>query len=229
MRNIKHLLLLATGVFLLTSCAGIQTLTIQTQEPAQVTLPTKVEKLLVVDNTANQPFDIGHTKMQLGRKQAEKVSVRTDSLSLIYTEALTQFLNEEGFYDIVMLHNEPMRTDSEYWREDPIAPEKMQKLKEASGADAVVSLDKLLIASDWEDMFLQQGYPYTTEAMVSARVAYDRTSYSFEELPEIYQNLASAVMIGEVFYSGHHIYGYHELGLGKLIYSLSREDRKSVV
>jgi len=161
MRNIKHLLLLATGVFLLTSCAGIQTLTIQTQEPAQVTLPTKVEKLLVVDNTANQPFDIGHTKMQLGRKQAEKVSVRTDSLSLIYTEALTQFLNEEGFYDIVMLHNEPMRADSEYWREDPIAPEKMQELKEASGADAVVSLDKLLIASDWEDLFLQQGYPYS--------------------------------------------------------------------
>ncbi|MBP7058955.1 MAG: helix-turn-helix domain-containing protein [Lachnospiraceae bacterium] len=69
----------------------------------------------------------------------------------------------------------------------------------------------------------------STEAMVSARVAYDRTSYSFEELPEIYQNLASAVMIGEVFYSGHHIYGYHELGLGKLIYSLSRDAAESFI
>lgn len=67
----------------------------------------------------------------------------------------------------------------------------------------------------------------STEAMVSARVSYDRTSNSFEELPEIYQNLASAVMIGEVFSSGHHIYGYHELGLGKLIYSLSRDAAES--
>ena len=72
MRNIKHLLLLATGVFLLTSCAGIQTLTIQTQEPAQVTLPSKVEKLLVVDNTANQPFDIGLQKCNLAENKLKR-------------------------------------------------------------------------------------------------------------------------------------------------------------
>ena len=160
MRNLKLFLYILAGAFLMTSCAGIKTLTIQTQEPAQVTLPTTVEKLLIVDNTATQPADIGHSKKRLGRSEAEKVSVRTDSLSLIYTEALTQFLNEEGFYEMVMLHNEPMRTDNEYWKETPLSPEKMKELKDASGADAVVSLDKLLIASDWEDLFVQQGYPY---------------------------------------------------------------------
>ena len=160
MRNIKLFLYLLFGAFLLTGCAGIKTLTIQTQEPAQVTLPTTVGKLLIVDNTAGQPSDIGHLKKRLGRSQAEKVSVRTDSLSLIYTEALTQFLNEEGFYETVMLYNEPLRDDNEYWRETPIAPEKMLELKKETGADAVVSLDKLLIASDWADLFMQQGYPY---------------------------------------------------------------------
>ena len=160
MRNIKLFLHLLFGAFLLTGCAGIKTLTIQTQEPAQVTLPTTVEKLLIVDNTARQPSDIGHLKKRLGRSQAEKVSVRTDSLSLIYTEALTQFLNEEGFYETVMLYNEPLRDDNEYWRETPLAPEKMLELKKETGADAVVSLDKLLIASDWADLFMQQGYPY---------------------------------------------------------------------
>lgn len=161
MRNLKLFLFLLSGTLLMTGCAGIKTLTIQTQEPAQVTLPATVSKLLIVDNAAEQPADIGHTKKKIGRSQAEKVSVRTDSLSLIYTEALTQFLNEEGFYETVMLYNTPLRNDNEYWRETPIAPEKMQELKNETGADAVVSLDKLLIASDWEDLFKQEGYPYS--------------------------------------------------------------------
>ena len=80
MRNIKLFLYLLIGTFLVTSCSGIKTLTIQTQEPAQVKLPANVGKLLIVDNTAAQPHDIGHIKKRLGRSQDEKVSVNTDSL-----------------------------------------------------------------------------------------------------------------------------------------------------
>ena len=127
MRNIKLFLYLLIGAFLMTNCSGIKTLTIQTQEPAQVKLPTNVGKLLIVDNTATQPHDIGHIKKRLGRSQGEKVSVRTDSLSLIYSEALTQFLKEEGFFEMVVLHNKPLRNDNEYWREEPITPEKMKR------------------------------------------------------------------------------------------------------
>ncbi len=160
MRNLKLFLYLLSGAFFLIGCAGIKTITIQTQEPAQVILPSSIKKLLVVDNVVSQPDDIGHLKKKLGRSQAEKVSVKTDSLSIIYTEALTQFLNEEGFFEMVMLHNKPLRNDSEYWSEKGITPEKMQELKKATGADAIVSLDKLLISSDWEDLFMQEGYPY---------------------------------------------------------------------
>lgn len=161
MRNIKLLIYLLIGVFFVTGCSGIKTLTIQTQEPAQVKLPANVGKLLIVNNTANQPHDIGHIKKGLGRSLDKKASVNTDSLSLIYTEALTQFLNEESFFEMVMLYDEPLRNDSEYWKEKPIVPEKMQELKKETGADAVVSLDKLLISSDWEDLFVQEGYPYS--------------------------------------------------------------------
>ena len=160
MRNIKLFFYILIGTFFFASCAGIKTLNIQTQEPAQVTLPTNIGKLLIVDNAVLQPNDIGHSKKRIGRSQTEKVSVEIDSLSIIYTEALSQFLNEEGFFEMVMLHNEPMRSDNEYWKEDPITPERMQELKEESGADAVVSLDKLLVSSDWQDLFIQEGYPY---------------------------------------------------------------------
>ena len=161
MRNLKFFIHILIGAFLLAGCAGMKTLTIQTQEPAQVTLPKQVGKLLIVNNAAGQPSDIGHTKKRMGRKSAEQVSVPTDSLSIIFTEALTQFLNEEGFYDKVVIHEKSLRNDTEYWREEAISLEKMQELKQANDVDAVVSLDKLLVTSDWEDLFVQEGYPYS--------------------------------------------------------------------
>lgn len=160
MRNSKLLIYLLIGTFFLSSCAGIKTLTIQTQERAQITLPAHVGKLLIVNNVVSQPSDIGHLKKLQGKTSSTNVSVATDSLSIIYTEALTQFLNEEGFFDTVELYSSRLRTDNNYLSEQPLAPEKMLELKNSSGADAIVSLDKLLVASDWEDLFVQEGYPY---------------------------------------------------------------------
>jgi len=162
MKYYKIVVFLFFGALLLTGCAGMKTLTIQTQEPAQVTLPKETRTLLIVNNVVAQPQDVGHTKKSLGRSAPEKVSVTTDSLGIIFTEALTQFLNEEDFFDAVMLYEKPLRSDNEYWKEEPIAPEKMQQLKRETGADAVVSLDKLLVSSDWKDLFIQEGYPYAT-------------------------------------------------------------------
>ena len=197
MRNIKLFLYLLIGAFLITSCAGIKTLTIQTQEPAQVTLPSNINKLLIVDNAVGQPSDIGHTKKKM-RRTAEKVSVSTDSLSIIFTEALAQFLNEEGFFDVVMLHDKPMRNDKEYWSEKPITPETMQELKKSTGADAIVSLDKILVASDWEDLFVQEGYPY---AKMSGKISSNIRVY----LPTLDGQIPTVQYIDSLYWEGFDI------------------------
>ena len=197
MRNIKLFLYLLIGAFLITSCAGIKTLTIQTQEPAQVTLPSNINKLLIVDNAVGQPSDIGHTKKKM-RRTAEKVSVSTDSLSIIFTEALAQFLSEEGFFDVVMLHDKPMRNDKEYWSEKPITPETMQELKKSTGADAIVSLDKILVASDWEDLFVQEGYPY---AKMSGKISSNIRVY----LPTLDGQIPTVQYIDSLYWEGFDI------------------------
>ncbi len=162
MKKIRLFVYIVIGAFVLTACEGMKTLTIQTHEPAQVTLPKDVRKLLIVDNAISQPSDVGHTKRKLGRSTAEKAIVVTDSLPFIFTEALTQFLGEEDFFDVVMLNDKSLRNDREYWKEDPLTPERMLELKKSTGADAIVSLDKLLVTSDWKDTFIQEGYPYAT-------------------------------------------------------------------
>ena len=197
MRNIKLFLYLLIGATLFTGSAGIKTLTIQTQEPAQVILPSNISKLLIVDNVVGQPYDIGHTKKKLGRS-ADKVSVRTDSLSIIYTEALAQFLNEEGFFDLVMLHDKPMRNDKEYWSEKPITPEVMLELTKSTGADAIVSLDKILVASDWEDLFIQEGYPY---AKLSGKISSTLRVY----LPTLQGQIPTVQYVDSLYWEGFDI------------------------
>ena len=41
-------------------------------------------------------------------------------------------------------------------------PEKMNKLRKETETDAVVSLDKLILQTEWNDLFMQEGYIYAS-------------------------------------------------------------------
>ena len=76
-------------------CAGIRYMTVETQEPARLTLPENIRSLLIVNNVVQQPDEVGHRKKPLEKKELEPVKVSTDSTSIYYTEALTQSISEE--------------------------------------------------------------------------------------------------------------------------------------
>ena len=43
-------------------CAGIRYMTVETQEPARLTLPENIRSLLIVNNVVQQPDEVGHRK-----------------------------------------------------------------------------------------------------------------------------------------------------------------------
>jgi len=104
-------------------------MTVETQEPARLTLPENIRSLLIVNNGVQQPDEVCHRKKPLGKKEFEPVKVSTDSASIYYTEALTQFLSEEHYFDTVILYNKPLRADTNFWEEKPIMPERMNELR----------------------------------------------------------------------------------------------------
>ena len=63
----------------------------------------------------------------------------------------------------------------------------------------------------------------SAEAMLSVRVSYDKICDNLFQLASIYQELVVAMQIGQIFYASQSIYGFHDLGLGKLIYQVPRE------
>ena len=160
MKKLSLLLVVSAMGLLLSSCAGIKYLTVETREPAQVTLPANVRSIIVVNNTVDQPNDVGHNLKRLGRSQTDRVTASSDSVAIFYTEALSQFLEEEKFFDRVLYYREPLRTDQDFFEERPIDPASMNEIRSKTNVDAIISLDKLLMQTDMREFYQQQGYTY---------------------------------------------------------------------
>lgn len=147
-------------LLMMNSCAGIKYLTVETREPAQVNLPSNVLSIVVVNNVVQQPDEVGHDSIPIGHTQPQRVKASSDSVAVFYTEALAQFLDEEDYFQQVLYYNEPLRDDNDFFREIPIDPETMHEIREETGADAIISLDKLIIETKKRNNFRQQGYNY---------------------------------------------------------------------
>ncbi|MCE5205878.1 MAG: DUF6340 family protein [Porphyromonadaceae bacterium] len=161
MKKIIPFLIVMAISLLLGSCAGIKYLTVETREPAQVALPSRVFSLAIVNNVVQQPDDIGHETQLIGRSTQERSKASSDSIAIYYTEALAQFLNEEDYFQNVLFYPEPLRSDDNFFQERPLTPEKMNAIRNKTGADAIISLDKLIIQTEKKDQFRQQGYTYS--------------------------------------------------------------------
>ncbi|WP_298649885.1 DUF6340 family protein [uncultured Proteiniphilum sp.] len=160
MKKITSFLTTLLMALLMGSCAGIKYLTVETREPAQVNLPSNVLSIAIVNNVVQQPDEIGHDSIPIGHTHAERAKVSSDSAAIFYTEALAQFLNEEDYFQQVIYYNEPLRDDNDFFREKPVDPETMNKIRRETGVQAIISLDKLIIETKKRDHFRQQGYTY---------------------------------------------------------------------
>ncbi len=158
----KVFLFLNTLVLLLTvcGCAGIKYIAITTYEPAQLTLSPNILSVVVTNNVVQQPDNVGHNTISIRESQKERAEASSDSVAIYYTEALAQFLGEEEYFNNVFYYNSPLRYDADFFQEQPILPETMNKIRRETGTDAIISLDKLIIETEKKEQFRQQGYAY---------------------------------------------------------------------
>ncbi len=145
---------------LLSSCSGIKYLTVETREPAQVTLPADVLRIAIVNNVTHQPDKVGHDLKGLGETELKRVEASSDSIAIFYTEALAQFLREEDYFFRVSYYNKPVRSDDNFFQEQLLPNEIMNQIRKETGADAIISLDRLILETVKKEFFKQQGYTY---------------------------------------------------------------------
>ena len=160
MKKSTPLFLLIFLTLLLSSCMGIRHITIDTREPGQIDWSPNVLSVVVVNNVVQQPDNIGHNLLRIGSESLERVSASSDSIAFIYTEALAQFIDEEGHFERVLFLHTPIRTDEYFFEDRPLSLDDLRDILRETRADAIISLDRLIMQTEMREHFQQEGFVF---------------------------------------------------------------------
>ena len=139
----KKALFLFIVLAVLTGCSTISYINIETFKPAEITFPSVVNKVLIVNNAVPQPENTGYEYKLLGTKQ-DTARAKTDSALFDLSRALGVSILETNYFSDVLLFHETTRDDDNYLLDKKLSQETVQTLCEESDADAVISIDRLL-------------------------------------------------------------------------------------
>lgn len=141
---------LLISIVLLTACSSVRYINIDTYNPSEITFPDNISEILIVNNAASQPADIGHAVKVLGVEQDTIYSAASDS-ALYYTcQVLGKTIAEENYFHDVLLYDTPLRTDGEFLSEKRLTSQQVADLCSATATDAIISLDRLLLKMEKE-------------------------------------------------------------------------------
>lgn len=147
MKTFSSKITIAIIAFALTSCASTNFISIDVMTPARVSFPSNIVNVTVVDNAASQPDNEGHIIVNYHR-QIEEIAASSDTAKLVFKEALTQFMNEDNYFNKVALYSFNMRTDDDYSQVSILTKNDIEDICRKTDADAVFSLDLFMMSSD---------------------------------------------------------------------------------
>ncbi|MDR1809131.1 MAG: DUF6340 family protein, partial [Prevotella sp.] len=125
-----------------TSCSTVEVIGIDVEKPAQITLPTCIQNITIVNNAITQPDSINHTiKKSFSTMEA---AIPADSINTVLTQALAQFMDEKQFYNQVIAYDRPLRESGFFLTEQAIGQDSIRRIVGETNADAIISLDRFI-------------------------------------------------------------------------------------
>lgn len=136
-----------SGLCLLGSCTSLDTLVVNVEKPAQITLPSNIDHIVIVDNTIPQPEDIGHAEYIKGRRTNSQISVNMDSANYILASNLFDKLANKEYFADVIFYEEPIREYGDFRDIVPLDSTVAKEICMDNKADAIISLDRFLVST----------------------------------------------------------------------------------
>lgn len=143
--------------FLLTACGGINYVGIETCNPGEVTFPQDVRKVLMVNNAMAQPEKSGYTYSLLGVVQ-DTAQAKADSALFDLCASCGMSILDASYFDDVLLFHDPLREAGSSLVDQKLTSRQVDALCRSNGADAVISLDKMLFAMERKDENVGAGF-----------------------------------------------------------------------
>jgi hypothetical protein len=131
------------ALILLTGCTSVREFYIETYNPAEITYPDYVSRILIVNNTVAQPPEAGYGLYVLGRQQ-DSGKANADSAVWDACRSLGKAIVETSYFEDVLLYDYPTRTDDVFLADGRMSAEKVRELCKETGAEAIIAFDRLL-------------------------------------------------------------------------------------
>jgi hypothetical protein len=152
-RSIPYIVL----VVLLSACDSIRYVSIDTYKPAEIIFPGNVSTVLIVNNAVPQPSDTGYEYSLFGVKQ-DTARASADSALFDACRSLGEAIMETDYFNDVLLLHEPLRKDNNFLHDERLSKDEIDALYNETGADAIISIDRLLFHMNKEVLAFKEGY-----------------------------------------------------------------------
>ena len=131
---------------LLFSCRPFRIIEIETYNPSSITLPKEIKTVMIVNNSAQQPDNVGH-RYESNTRGDSTMSVSADSMAYFFCMSLGKTLVESPIFNDVRICEDTLRRDSMFYSVELFAPDEVKSFCADYGVDALISLDKLFYST----------------------------------------------------------------------------------
>ena len=194
------------------------------------------DMLLIVWGSGDSASTIGELAVCQIESLLSAYAEKTDKNSFMQNLLLDRYSQVEAFNKAAKLHISPSVRRAVFLvetkqHEDESALATIRNIFSARTRDFITALDDSGIIVVRE---LQNTESYeeldgiacmlvdmlNTEAMTSAWVSYSNVADDIMELSDAYKEARTALEVGKIFYAEKNVFGYNQLGIGRLIYQL---------
>jgi hypothetical protein len=147
MKSSLHIILFGSLLIFLTACSSTRVITLEMKIPPKITMPLKVENVIVLNNAAVQsPENINWSYV---RKQIkEDVKIDVDTIPWVAAYALSDALLESDLFSQIDTYSKPIREDNDFLAQVKIKKEILSDFFTNLDYDAIISIDRTVCV--WE-------------------------------------------------------------------------------
>jgi len=136
--------------FLFFSCRSFRVIDIETYNPSVITFPPEIKTVMIVNNSAQQPDNIGH-RYTSNTKSDSVMSFSADSTAYFFCRALGKSMVESTIFNDVRMCEDTLRRDSLFYDIKPFTARKVNIFCDEYGVDGIISLDKLFFSTVYHE------------------------------------------------------------------------------
>lgn len=135
------LLLLALG-----SCQSLEQISIDYMQPGDMTFPSQLRKVAIVNNTSTEPDNKLITQTEKPKENVPEISHATAYANgnvKIAAESLAEEIAHQNYFDVVVICDSALRANDKFPRESTLSQEEVLQLASDLGVDCIIAMENL--------------------------------------------------------------------------------------